>query len=93
MEVWALEAYGASHVLQELLTVKSDDVAGRAKTYEALVKGEDIVQPGVPESFKVLFMELRSLGLAVELLNEEEEMVNFFEERKKIAPKSTRSLS
>ena len=88
MEVWALEAYGASHVLQELLTVKSDDVAGRAKTYEALVKGEDIIQPGVPESFKVLFMELRSLGLAVELLNEEEEMVNFFEERRKISPKS-----
>jgi len=83
MEVWALEAYGASHVLQELLTVKSDDVAGRAKTYEALVKGEDILQPGVPESFKVLFMELRSLGLAVELLNEEETMVSFFEERKK----------
>ncbi len=92
MEVWALEAYGASHVLQELLTVKSDDVAGRAKTYEALVKGEDIIQPGVPESFKVLFMELRSLGLAVELLNEEEEMVSFLEERKKIAPKS-RGLS
>jgi DNA-directed RNA polymerase subunit beta len=68
--------------------VKSDDVAGRAKTYEALVKGEDIIQPGVPESFKVLFMELRSLGLAVELLNEEEEMVNFFEERRKISPKS-----
>ena len=88
MEVWALEAYGASHVLQELLTVKSDDVTGRAKTYEALVKGEDIIQPGVPESFKVLFMELRSLGLAVELLNEEEEMVNFFEERRKIGPKA-----
>ncbi len=88
MEVWALEAYGASHVLQELLTVKSDDVTGRAKTYEALVKGEDIIQPGVPESFKVLFMELRSLGLAVELLNEEEEMVNFFEERRKIGPKT-----
>jgi DNA-directed RNA polymerase subunit beta len=88
MEVWALEAYGASHVLQELLTVKSDDIAGRAKTYEALVKGEDIMQPGVPESFKVLFMELRSLGLAIELLNEEEEMVNFFEEKRKIATKS-----
>jgi DNA-directed RNA polymerase subunit beta len=88
MEVWALEAYGASHVLQELLTVKSDDVAGRAKTYEALVKGEDILQAGVPESFKVLFMELRSLGLAVELLNEEEEMINFFEEKKKALPKS-----
>jgi len=87
MEVWALEAYGASHTLQELLTIKSDDVAGRAKAYEALVKGEDIFQPGVPESFKVLFMELRSLGLAVELLNEEEEMVSFLEERKKIGTK------
>jgi DNA-directed RNA polymerase subunit beta len=87
MEVWALEAYGASHLLQEMLTVKSDDVSGRAKTYEALVKGEDILQAGVPESFKVLFMELRSLGLAVELLNEEEEMVNFFEERRKTLPK------
>lgn len=87
MEVWGLEAYGASHMLQELLTVKSDDVAGRAKAYESLVKGEDILQPGVPESFKVLFMELRSLGLAVELLNEEEEMINFFEERKKIGIK------
>ncbi|UCH51595.1 MAG: DNA-directed RNA polymerase subunit beta, partial [Chloroflexota bacterium] len=87
MEVWALEAYGASHMLQELLTVKSDDVAGRAKAYESLVKGEDIFQPGVPESFKVLFMELRSLSLAVELLNEEEEMVSFLEERKKIGNK------
>jgi DNA-directed RNA polymerase subunit beta len=66
---------------------KSDDVSGRAKTYEALVKGEDILQAGVPESFKVLFMELRSLGLAVELLNEEDEMVNFFEERKRVLPK------
>jgi len=83
MEVWALEAYGAGHILQELLTVKSDDVTGRAKTYEALVKGEDITQPGIPESFKVLFMELRSLGLAVELLNEEEELVPFFDEKKK----------
>ncbi len=84
MEVWALEAYGASHMLQEMLTVKSDDVAGRAKAYESLVKGEDIIHPGVPESFKVLFMELRSLGLAVELLNEEEEMISFFDERKRI---------
>ena len=87
MEVWALEAYGASHMLQELLTVKSDDVTGRAKAYESLVKGEDIVQPGVPESFKVLFMELRSLGLAVELLNEDEEMISFLEERKKVRTK------
>ena len=92
MEVWALEAYGASHTLQELLTVKSDDVAGRAKAYESLVKGEDIFQPGVPESFKVLFMELRSLGLAVELLNEEEEMVSFLEERKKIGTKQLKAF-
>jgi DNA-directed RNA polymerase subunit beta len=72
MEVWALEAYGAAHNLQEVLTIKSDDVIGRAKTYEAIVKNEDILQPGVPESFKVLIMELRSLGLAVEVISEEE---------------------
>ena len=70
MEVWALEAYGAAHNLQEVLTVKSDDVAGRVKTYEAIIKGEDIVQPGVPESFNVLLKELQSLGLSVELLSE-----------------------
>jgi DNA-directed RNA polymerase subunit beta len=75
MEVWALEAYGAAHILQELLTVKSDDVVGRVKTYEAIVKGEDIQEPGVPESFKVLVKELQSLGLAVEVLNEEDERV------------------
>ena len=73
MEVWALEAYCAGHNLQEFLTIKSDDVSGRAKTYEAIVKNEDIVQPGVPESFKVLVKELQSLGLAVEVINEEEE--------------------
>ena len=72
MEVWALEAYSAAYNLQEVLTVKSDDVAGRVKTYEAIVKGEPIGQPGVPESFNVLLKELQSLGLAVELLNEEE---------------------
>jgi DNA-directed RNA polymerase subunit beta len=72
MEVWALEAYGAAHNLQEILTIKSDDVAGRAKTYEAIVKNEDILQPGVPESFKVLVKELQSLGLAIEVINEEE---------------------
>ena len=71
MEVWALEAYSAAHNLQEVLTVKSDDVTGRVKTYEAIVKGEDIVQPGIPESFNVLVKELQSLGLAVELLNED----------------------
>jgi len=71
MEVWALEAYSAAYNLQEVLTVKSDDVAGRVKAYEAIVKGEPIGQPGVPESFNVLLKELQSLGLAVELLNEE----------------------
>jgi DNA-directed RNA polymerase subunit beta len=75
MEVWALEAYGAAHVLQELLTVKSDDVVGRVKTYEAIVKGEDVLEPGIPESFKVLVKELQSLGLSVEVLNEDEERV------------------
>ncbi len=88
MEVWALEAYGAAYTLQEMLTIKSDDVTGRAKAYEALVKGEDVFQPGVPESFKVLFMELRSLGLAVELLNEEEEEVAFLEERRRVGNRS-----
>ena len=73
MEVWALEAYSAAHLLQEMLTVKSDDVAGRVKTYESIVKGEDVFQPGVPESFRVLQKELQSLGLSVELLNEEAE--------------------
>ena len=72
MEVWALEAYSAAYNLQEVLTVKSDDVSGRVKTYEAVVKGEPIGQPGVPESFNVLLKELQSLGLAVELLNEDD---------------------
>jgi len=80
MEVWALEAYGAAHILQELLTVKSDDVVGRAKTYESIIKGEDIMQPGVPESFKVLVKELQSLGLAVEVLNEEEDKMSLVED-------------
>ncbi|MQF70084.1 DNA-directed RNA polymerase subunit beta, partial [SAR202 cluster bacterium AD-804-J14_MRT_500m] len=72
MEVWALEAYSAAHNLQEVLTIKSDDVTGRVKTYEAIVKGEDVVQPGLPESFNVLVKELQSLGLAVELLSEQD---------------------
>ena len=72
MEVWALEAYGAAHNLQEMLTIKSDDVTGRAKAYESIIKGDDILQPGVPESFKVLVKELQSLGLALEIINEEE---------------------
>ena len=69
MEVWALEAYGASHVLQEILTVKSDDTIGRVKTYEAIVKGENIPEPGVPESFKVLIKELQSLALDIKVLD------------------------
>jgi DNA-directed RNA polymerase subunit beta len=80
MEVWALEAYGAANILQELLTVKSDDVMGRVQTYEAIVKGEDIQAPGVPESFKVLIKELQSLGLNVEILNENEEEIHFAED-------------
>jgi DNA-directed RNA polymerase subunit beta len=80
MEVWALEAYGASNILQEILTVKSDDVTGRVKTYEAIVKGDPIVEPGVPESFKVLVKELQSLGINVEVLNEEEQEIRFVED-------------
>ena len=71
MEVWALEAYGASYTLQEILTVKSDDVVGRVKTYEAIIKGENIPEPGIPESFKVLLKELQSLGLDVRVLKED----------------------
>ncbi len=80
MEVWALEAYGAANILQELLTVKSDDVLGRVQTYEAIVKGEEIQAPGVPESFKVLIKELQALGLSVEILNENEEEIRFVED-------------
>ena len=71
MEVWALEAYGASYTLQEILTVKSDDVAGRVKTYEAVIKGENIPDAGIPESFKVLLKELQSLGLDISVLGED----------------------
>lgn len=81
MEVWTLEAYGAAHTLQEMLTIKSDDVDGRAKAYQSIVKGEDILQPGVPESFKVLVKELQSLCLAVEVLDEEEERVPILKEK------------
>ena len=75
MEVWALEAYGAANVLQEILTVKSDDVVGRVKTYEAIVKGENIPDPGVPESFKVLIKELQSLALDVKVLSADKEEI------------------
>lgn len=79
MEVWALEAYGAAHTLQEILTVKSDDVVGRVKTYEAIVKGENIPEPGVPESFKVLIKELQALCLDVKVLNDNNQEVKFKE--------------
>jgi DNA-directed RNA polymerase subunit beta len=80
MEVWALEAYGAAHTLQEMLTVKSDDVQGRVKTYEAIVKNEPIDEPGVPASFRVLVKELQSLGLAVEAISEDGEVYRFGKE-------------
>ena len=79
MEVWALEAYGASYTLQEILTVKSDDVVGRVKTYEAIIKGDNIPEPGIPESFKVLLKELQSLGLDVKVLDEDREEVELME--------------
>ena len=79
MEVWALEAYGASYTLQEILTVKSDDVVGRVKTYEAIIKGDNIPEPGIPESFKVLLKELQSLGLDVRVLDEDRNEVELME--------------
>jgi len=75
MEVWALEAYGAAYTLQEILTVKSDDVVGRVKTYEAIVKGENVPEPGIPECFKVLIKELQSLCLDVKVYSEEQEEI------------------
>jgi DNA-directed RNA polymerase subunit beta len=75
MEVWALEAYGASNVLQEMLTVKSDDVVGRLKTYEAIVKGENITELGIPESFKVLIKELQGLALDIKVLTEDKQEI------------------
>ena len=79
MEVWALEAYGASYTLQEILTVKSDDVIGRVKTYEAIIKGDNIPEPGIPESFKVLLKELQSLGLDVRVLKDDNTEVEIME--------------
>ena len=79
MEVWALEAYGASYTLQEILTVKSDDVVGRVKTYEAIIKGENIPEPGIPESFKVMIKELQSLGLDVKVLRDDQTEVEIME--------------
>ena len=79
MEVWALEAYGASYTLQEILTFKSDDVVGRVKTYEAIIKGENIPQPGIPESFKVLVKELQALALDVNVLDKDNNVVELKE--------------
>ena len=88
MEVWALEAYGAAHILQEILTVKSDDVVGRVKTYESIVRGENISEPGIPEAFKVLLKELQSLALDVKVLTEsgDELIIREFEEEDDTAP-------
>jgi DNA-directed RNA polymerase subunit beta len=83
MEVWALEAYGAAHTLQEMLTIKSDDVQGRVRTYEAIVKGDTIEDPGIPASFRVLVKELQSLGLAVEAVTDTGEVVRFGKEEEK----------
>ena len=80
MEVWALQAYGAANILQEILTVKSDDVVGRVQAYEAIVKGERIQAPGVPESFKVLVKELQSLGISVDILNQDDETIELLED-------------
>ena len=80
MEVWALEAYGAAYTLQEILTVKSDDVIGRVKTYEAIIKGDNISDPGIPESFKVMLKELQALALDVTVLDEQGEEVYLGEE-------------
>ena len=85
MEVWALEAYGAAYTLQEILTVKSDDVVGRVKTYEAIVKGENVPDPGIPESFKVLVKELQSIGLDIKVLNEDEEEISLQDDDDDIA--------
>jgi DNA-directed RNA polymerase subunit beta len=80
MEVWALEAYGASHILQEILTVKSDDIVGRVKAYEAIVKGENTLDAGIPESFRVLVKELEGLGLGVEILSDDERQITLTED-------------
>ena len=79
MEVWALEAYGASSLLQEILTVKSDDVVGRTKTFESIVKGQPIAEPGIPESFKVLIKELQALGLDIKIMTENNQEVSIAE--------------
>jgi len=86
MEVWALEAYGAAYTLQEMLTVKSDDVQGRVNAYEAIVKGDPIEEPSIPASFRVLVKELQSLGLAVEAVSDTGEVIKFGKDEEKIHP-------
>jgi DNA-directed RNA polymerase subunit beta len=86
MEVWALEAYGAAYTLQEMLTVKSDDIIGRSKTYEAIVKGEPIEEVGIPEAFKVLVKELQSLALSVEIFSEDESPVDIDDAARTVEP-------
>ncbi len=86
MEVWALEAYGAAYTLQEMLTVKSDDVQGRVNTYEAIVKGEQIEEPSLPASFRVLVKELQSLGLAVEAVMDCGEVIRFGKDEERVRP-------
>jgi DNA-directed RNA polymerase subunit beta len=86
MEVWALEAYGAAYTLQEMLTVKSDDVQGRVNTYEAIVKGEQIEEPSLPASFRVLVKELQSLGLAVEAVMDSGEVIRFGKDEERVRP-------
>ncbi|MCA1057151.1 DNA-directed RNA polymerase subunit beta [Rossellomorea aquimaris] len=95
MEVWALEAYGAAYTLQEILTVKSDDVVGRVKTYEAIVKGENVPEPGVPESFKVLIKELQSLGMDVKILSSTEEEIEMrdLEDEEEVQQADTLNIS
>ena len=92
MEVWALEAYGAAYTLQEILTVKSDDVTGRVKTYEAIVKGQNIPTPGVPEAFKVLVKELQSLALDVRVLNDAGEEIELATLGEEDIPENTRPV-
>ena len=94
MEVWALEAYGAAYTLQEILTVKSDDVVGRVKTYEAIVKGQNVPEPGIPESFKVLVRELQSIGLDITVAKkdgQEVDLMTDMDDLRKAAPKRTLS--
>ena len=93
MEVWALEAYGAAYTLQEILTVKSDDVVGRVKTYESIVKGENIPEPGVPESFKVLVKELQSIGLDIRVLDEDGEDISLQEEEEDVVEASPETIA